>query len=189
MAHPGGGKVAQLTVRRGGYTSHERDTQSHALQHIGTPRCGGSGDRNCTQLDTARVSSFKRTPRHRGGGKLKAPLDPWNVKSHDREYEGSFVEFLEPGQEPRLIEVSSSQADYETGGSLLHWWAYVSTKGIGVKRILTTGSIGKRWGNPAVICLEIKPNRQAHVHRAKVTKGTLGDTDKCGTGLMGGSQR
>ena len=39
----------------------------------------------------------------------------------------------------------------------------------------------EQWGNPAVICLGIKPNRQAHVHLAKVTK--------YGTGLSGGSQR
>ena len=100
-----------------------------------------------------------------------------------------FVELAEPGQEPRLIEVSSSQADYETGWSLLYGWEYVSTKGIDAKRSPRTGFTWKRWDNAAVICLEIKPNRQAHVHLTKVTKGTLGETDKHGTDLTGGGER
>ena len=46
------------------------------------------------------------------GSKIKTLPGLWNAKSHDRGYEGAFVEFSEPGQEPRLIEVNSSQAEY-----------------------------------------------------------------------------
>ena len=73
-----------------------------------------SGDRHCNQLDTGRAPSSGSQDTREQTQKNICP-GPWNIESHDRGYEGSFVELSVPGQEPRLIEVSSSKADYGTG--------------------------------------------------------------------------
>ena len=56
------------------------------------------------------------------GSKLNKPLGPWNELVHHRGSEWSFVEFSEPGEEPRLIEVCSSQEDPDSRGSLIRGW-------------------------------------------------------------------
>ena len=53
------------------------------------------------------------------GGQLKAPLGRWNELVHHRGYAGSFVEFAEPGKEPRLIEVSSTRECGRSDGSVI----------------------------------------------------------------------
>ena len=53
------------------------------------------------------------------GSTLKRPLGPWDELVHHRGYTGSFVEFLEPGAYPRLIDVRSAQDYGEVGKSVL----------------------------------------------------------------------
>ena len=70
--------------------------------------------------ETARVldcilSEIIQTDPNTQGSKLKRPLGSWNELVHHRGYAGPFVEFAEPGKEPRLIDVSSTQDCHSLG--------------------------------------------------------------------------
>ena len=62
------------------------------------------------------------------GSQLKTPLGSWNKLVHHRRCQGTFVEFSEPGEEPRLMEVRLSQEDPDGEGSLLRGWEYAPTE-------------------------------------------------------------
>ena len=119
------------------------------------------------------------------GGQLKIPLDSWNKFAHHRGYEGSFVEFLEPGEEPILIEVSSYQEDPDSRGSMLRGWEYTPSKSSKARRGPGLGATDKLWDNPRIAYIEITHNCQRHVHLAAVTREALGGTD-IRTILVGG---
>ena len=180
--------VRWLSQLRGETGAHpKRETISRMLS--GTSILHAATGAETTIVPSSVMGGLLQADPKTQGSNLKTPLGPWHEMSHDCGYEGSFVEFSEPGEEQMLIEVCSSQADCESGGSLLRGWEYMPTECLGAWRSLRIGSTGKRWDDPTMICLEIEPNHQARVHLAKATKGEPGNTDKRCTDLMGGSQQ
>ena len=123
------------------------------------------------------------------GRRLKRPLGPWGELVHHRGYAGFFVKFLEPGKDPRLIDVSSTQAYGEEGISLLKGWECQQSLASDTRRSGRKGATGEMWGNPVLVALTIEPDYQTHVRVVNVTKGEPGDTDRSGTSFMGGKSR
>ena len=111
-------------------------------------------------------------------GRLRKPLDPWNASAHHRGYEGSFVETLEPGKEPRLIEVSFPLEIPDDKSPLLRGWEYTPTGGSNKQVIPRLGNTGKLWDNPMPTHIKIAPSNQEHVHLATVARVKPGGTDK-----------
>ena len=80
--------------------------------------------------------------------------------SHNRGYDGTFVEFSEPGKGPRLIDVCSSQAYCEHGEPLLKGWEVLPTESPDIRRSPGLGVTGKKWSNPVATALMIEMDYQ-----------------------------
>ena len=106
------------------------------------------------------------------GSKLKELLGPWNKLTHHSGHAGSFVNFSEPGEDPGLIDVCSSQSG-GSGKSVLHGWEFRSSLATDARRSERKGATWKMWGDPIPVALMIEPecqtNRATHVRLAGVT--------------------
>ena len=119
------------------------------------------------------------------GSRLQKPLGWWNELVNHRGYVGSFVEFTEPGAEPRLIEASSTRDHEGSGGSIIQGWEFKPTNPPALRRSARRGSTGGKWGQPAPVSITAGPQGQAHVMVAEVSKTKHGG-HRPGISTLGG---
>ena len=139
------------------------------------------------KIMSAILSELTQTDPSSQGSRLKKPLGRWNELVHHRGYVGSFVEFTEPGTEPRLVEVSSTRDHGGSGGSIILGWEFTPTNPPALRRSARRGSTGKKWGRPVPVSITIGPQAQAQVRLAEVSKTQHGG-HRPGTSTLGGEQ-
>ena len=97
-------------------THPTKETLSRMLSNTSVFHAAASAE--TTRAFTSILRGELQTDPKTQGSQLKEPLGSWNKFAHHQDYEGSFVEFSEPREEPRLMEVRSSQEDPDGKGSL-----------------------------------------------------------------------
>ena len=122
-------------------THPTKETLNHMLSNTSVPHAA-AGAETARALNLIMRGQLQTDPRTQGS-QHKIPLGSWNKFTHHRGYEGSFVEFSKPGEEPRLIEVCSPQEDPDSKGSLLRGWEYTPTESSKTRRSLRFGATEK----------------------------------------------
>ena len=125
-------------------THPTKETLSKILSN--TPVLGAAADAETARALISILGGELQTVPNTQGGRLREPLGSWNKFVHHRGYEGSFVEFSEPGEAPRLMEVRFSPEVPGGKGSLPRGWEYASTESSNNLRSRRLGDTVRLWG-------------------------------------------
>ena len=171
---------ARTRIHRGGVGGRHRENDRIEIRRFfsNTSVLHAAADAGTARAPTSILGGELQTDPKTQGGKLRNPLGSWNKLVHHRGYEGSFIEFSGPVEEPILMEVCSPQEDPDGKGSLLRGWEYAPTESSNNRRSPRLGATGRLWGDPVITRIMITPSCQRHVHLAAITRKNLSDTDR-----------